>query len=121
MMTKKQLAACLLAAGLSVSAVAAAETFGATAQQAPHAVHTVTEAKKLADDQKVGLVGEVVKKTGHEREEFRDKSGSVIVEIDDKDWNGLSVTAADQVRIEGEVEHKRDGRVEIEVDRIVKL
>ena len=52
MMTKKQLAACLLAAGLSVSAVAAAETFGATAQQAPHAVHTVTEAKKLADDQK---------------------------------------------------------------------
>ena len=118
MMTKKQLAACLLAAGLSVSAVAAAETFGATAQQAPHAV---TEAKKLADDQKVVLVGQVVKKTGHERYEFRDKSGSVIVEIDDKDWNGLSVTAADQVRIEGEVEHKRDGRVEIEVDRIVKL
>ena len=50
-----------------------------------------------------------------------DFGGSVIVEIDDKDWNGLSVTAADQVRIEGEVEHKRDGRVEIEVDRIVKL
>ena len=43
MMTKKQLAACLLAAGLSVSAVEAAESFMATAQQSPQGVKTVNE------------------------------------------------------------------------------
>ncbi|UOO82156.1 NirD/YgiW/YdeI family stress tolerance protein [Uruburuella testudinis] len=120
-MNKTKLTAFLLAAGLSVSGVAAAETFGAAAQNQQGAAQTVAAAKKLADDHKVVLEGSIVKKTGHEHYEFRDASGSVTVEIDDDDWRGLSVTAADKVRIEGEVEHKRGGQVEIEVDRIVKL
>ena len=118
---KKTTLTVLLALGLGVSTVAAAETFGAAAVQAAGSTHTVAAAAKLPDDTKVVLEGHIVKKTGHERYEFKDASGTVTVEIDDDDWRGLTVNAQDKVRIEGEVEHKRGRAVEIDVDRIVKL
>lgn len=81
----------------------------------------MAQAKQLADDTDVSLVGNIVKKISHERYEFRDASGSITVEIDDDDWRGLTVNAQDRVRIDGEVEIKRRGGVEIDVDRVVKL
>ena len=120
-MNRMILKAWLLAAGLGLASVAAADTFGAAAVQTGVAVHTVAAAKALPDDSKVMLEGHIVKKTGHERYEFKDASGTVTVEIDDDDWRGLSVNAQDKVRIEGEVEHKRGRAVEIDVNRIVKL
>lgn len=120
LMNKTVFKAWLLAAGLGLAGVAAADTFGAPAVQTT-AVATVAAAKNLPDDAKVVLEGRIVKKTGHERYEFSDASGKITVEIDDDDWRGLSVNTQDKVRIEGEVEHKRNQAVEIDVDRISKI
>ena len=65
---------------------------------------TVAEALKLSDDTPVVLVGKIEKNLGHEKYLFNDASGSVIVEIDDDDWNGVNVTPADTIEIRGEVD-----------------
>lgn len=50
---------------------------------------------------------------------FEDQSGSIDIEIDDKDWRGLVVGPDDVVIIEGEVD-KGWTKLEIEVDNIRK-
>jgi uncharacterized protein (TIGR00156 family) len=50
---------------------------------------------------------------------FSDGSDTIIVEIDHDLWYGLSVGESDVVVIYGEVD-KNYGRVEIDVDRVVK-
>ncbi|CAM3947383.1 YgiW/YdeI family stress tolerance OB fold protein [Xenorhabdus thuongxuanensis] len=81
----------------------------------------VVKAKSLHDDSWVVLEGNIVKQVGHELYEFKDNSGSVYVDIDDKIWLGQTVTPTDKVRIEGEVD--RDW-TSIEIDaktiRVVK-
>ncbi|MDO5639795.1 MAG: NirD/YgiW/YdeI family stress tolerance protein [Neisseria sp.] len=117
---KAKLAMLMAAAALGMSGAAvAAETFGAGAASRA-TVQSVAEAKKLPDDTKVTLEGNVVKQISKERYEFRDRTGSITVEIDDEDWNGITVNARDTVRIDGEVEQKRNGTVEIDVDRVYK-
>ncbi|MDE1482825.1 YgiW/YdeI family stress tolerance OB fold protein [Xenorhabdus bovienii] len=82
---------------------------------------SVAQAKSLRDDAWVVLEGSIVKQVGHELYEFRDNSGSVYVDIDDKRWLGQAVTPADKIRIEGEVD-KDWNSVEIDVKtiRVVK-
>jgi len=81
---------------------------------------TVAAAKKMRDDTHVVMVGKLTRQLGGERYEFTDSTGSIIVEIDDDDWRGLTVGPEDTVRIWGEVD--RDfKKLEIDVDRIVKM
>lgn len=80
---------------------------------------TVEQAKSLRDDSWVILEGNIVRKVGDELYEFRDRTGSINVDIDDKDWRGLTVSPQDRVRIEGEVD-KDWNSVEIDVKRITK-
>ncbi len=84
-----------------------------------HAVDTVAKALKARDDAHVVLEGRIVSAgPKHEEYVFEDATGKIIVEIDDKDFRGLTVTPENVVRIWGEVDtkHKRDS--EIDVDRI---
>jgi len=78
---------------------------------------SVAQAKTLRDDSWVVLEGNILRMVGHELYEFRDASGSVYVEIDDKDWMGQSATPNDKVRLEGEVD-KDWNSVEIDVKTI---
>ncbi|SFU70066.1 YgiW/YdeI family stress tolerance OB fold protein [Xenorhabdus koppenhoeferi] len=78
---------------------------------------SVAQAKSFRDDAWVVLEGNIVKQVGHELYEFRDNSGSVYVDIDDKRWMGLTATPTDKVRIEGEVD-KDWNSVEIDVKTI---
>lgn len=78
---------------------------------------SVAEAKKQRDDAWVVLEGNIIRQVGHELYEFRDNSGTVFVEIDDKYWMGQSVSPTDKVRIEGEVD-KDWNSVEIDVKNI---
>ncbi len=82
---------------------------------------SVTQAKSLHDDAWVVLEGSIVKQVGHELYEFRDNSGSVYVDIDDKRWLGQTVSPTNKIRIEGEVD-KDWNTVEIDVKtiRVVK-
>ncbi|ULQ58896.1 NirD/YgiW/YdeI family stress tolerance protein [Brucepastera parasyntrophica] len=82
-------------------------------------VSTVAEAKKMRDDTNVSLEGKITRHLGGDKYLFTDSTGTVRIEIDEDKWGGLNVGAEDVVIIYGEVD-KKVGKVEIDVDRIVK-
>lgn len=67
-------------------------------------ITTVVEATKLGDDTPVVLVGSIEKSLGDEKYMFKDASGSMTVEIDDDDWNGINATPETVIEISGEVD-----------------
>jgi uncharacterized protein (TIGR00156 family) len=71
----------------------------------------------LPDDSKVRLIGFVVKSLGDEKYEFSDDSGTLVIDIDDDDWNGIEVSPDLRVEIAGEVD-KDWQDIEVEVDNI---
>lgn len=81
-------------------------------------VSTVEEAKKMSDDAHVILRGNIEKKIGHEKYMFKDKTGTIQIEIDDDDWNGLNVSPEDMVEINGEVDTHMMKPTDIDVDSI---
>lgn len=111
MMKKLCIALCLTV----ISAVAYARTPGFNAPDGQVYTHggftgpapvltTVAVAKTLRDDAWVILEGNITRQLGHELYEFRDASGTIMVEIDDKYWAGQNATPASRVRIEGEID-----------------
>lgn len=83
------------------------------------AAMSVAEAKELRDDSPVVLVGKITKSLGGEKYLFTDGTETVTIEIDNEDWNGLSVSDKDTVEIRGEVD-KGFTSYEIDVDSIAK-
>ena len=86
----------------------------------PSSVHVVTveQAKNMSDDTPVILRGHIESKVGKEDYMFRDTTGTIKVDIDDDDWNGLTVTPDDLVEIHGEVDTHWSKPVDIDVDAI---
>lgn len=78
---------------------------------------SVEQAKTFRDDAWVVLEGNIVKQVGHELYEFRDASGAVYVDIDNKRWLGQTVSPDSKVHIEGEVD-KDWNSVEIDVKNL---
>ena len=85
-----------------------------------NSVTTVAEALKAKDDTLVVLTGKIERETSKEKYLFRDSTGGMIVEIDNEDWKGQTVTPADTVVIYGEVDKEIMGAPEIDVDKIIK-
>ena len=81
-------------------------------------VMTVSEALKLNDDAPVKLSGKIEKSLGNEKYLFKDATGSITIEIDDEDWNGVTVGPDDIVEIRGEVDTHWNKPTDIEVDSI---
>ncbi|XID75089.1 NirD/YgiW/YdeI family stress tolerance protein [Alkanindiges sp. WGS2144] len=81
---------------------------------------TVAQAKTLKDDSKVILRGQVVRALGNEKYEFKDATGTIVVDIDDEKWRGQPVSSKATVTLVGEVDHDRFPKesIEIEVDEI---
>lgn len=78
---------------------------------------TVADAKELKDDTLVVLVGQIDGNLGDEKYTFKDSTGSINVEIDDEDWNGVKVNPGDTIQIQGQVD-KEFMEVEIDVDAV---
>jgi uncharacterized protein (TIGR00156 family) len=100
-------------------AAAAANADGFTGPGDQPAPATAAEASSLPDDAKVLLSGFIVRSLGDEQYEFRDDTGTLVVEIDDDEWLGAEVTPEDSVDLLGEID--RDGQeatVELEVERV---
>ena len=123
---KKIFCASLFAGVIAVSSIASAG-FQPTAPQQPGGfkgpsagVTTVADALKAKDDTLVVLTGHIEKETAKEKYLFKDATGSIIVEIDNEDWQGQNVTPADTVVIHGEVDKEIMHAPEIDVDRIEK-
>ena len=119
----------ILAAGFTaVSAVSMANTAKAPAMPEHEAVNhasfakavTVKQALAMKDNAKVELKGHVVKSLGDEKYQFRDSTGTITVEIDDKLWHGKKVLAKTPVTITGEIDidYKPAKRVSIDVDSV---
>lgn len=82
---------------------------------------TVMQARQLKDDTWVVLEGNIIKRVGHDLYEFTDSSGSIYVEIDNKQWQGQSVTAADKTRIEGKVDKDWNStKIDVKTIRVLK-
>ena len=83
------------------------------------ALSTVEQAKNMRDDSHVTLRGHIVQHLGGERYVFKDNTGTINVEIDNKRWQGQTVGPNDLVEISGELD-KEWRELEIDVKKIVK-
>ncbi len=86
----------------------------------PLNVVSAEHAKTLKDDAKVTLQGTIQSHVGGDHYIFKDASGTIEVEIDNRRWAGQTVSATDRVEIFGEVD-KDWNSVKIDVKRIRKL
>ncbi len=84
----------------------------------PLATHTVAQVKKLPDDARVVLKGEITKSLGDENYQFKDSTGSIIVDIDDDLWQGKPIYPNAKVVVEGEVDQHRIKETDIDVKRV---
>ncbi|MFC3393805.1 YgiW/YdeI family stress tolerance OB fold protein [Brenneria rubrifaciens] len=83
-------------------------------------VTTVAKAKEMKDDSWVTLRGTIEQRIGDEDYLFRDESGTITVEIDDKYWNGQTVTPQDKVELQGELD-KGFNSSELDVKHLKKI
>lgn len=85
------------------------------------AVETVADAKDKADDTIVVLQGYIAKSLGGDKYAFTDKTGEIIIEIDDDEFDGVSVTSGEMIEIMGEVDKDSKKPAKVEVKTIKKL
>lgn len=113
----RRLTLALLAASLCLLSAGAFAQY--TGPGATSAVTTVAEARDQRDDQPVVLQGTLVAKIGHERYRFKDATGEIDVEIDDKDLpSHQAVSATTVVELHGEVDTHRFKPTDIDVDHV---
>lgn len=78
---------------------------------------TVLNAKRTGDGTYVKLKGKIISKIGNEKYMFKDSTGTIQIEIDNDDWNGVKASPKDLVIIEGEID-KDWNEISIDVDTI---
>ncbi len=83
-------------------------------------VVTVVQVNEMRDDVPVIISGKILQRTGDEKYLFEDGTGTIIVEIDDDDWRGQTVTPTDTVKLYGDVD-RGIFKTEIDVEYIEKL
>ncbi len=76
----------------------------------------VAEALKMKDDAPVVLTGRIEKSLGNEKYQFSDDTGTIVVEIDDDDWNGVTVRPENTVELRGEIDKELIGEPEVDVN-----
>lgn len=81
-------------------------------------ITTVQDVSKLRDDTTVFMRGKIVNSLGNEIYTFMDETGEIKIEIDDEDWNGVTVTPETLVQISGEVDKGIFKKTKIDVDSI---
>lgn len=119
-MISKKLVTGLFAAGLSigmlaVSSTASAQYIGPT-RVAPTTVNKVL--KSPVDDQYVLLSGKITSQVSKDKYMFTDKTGSIVVEIDNEVFAGRQVGPDTQVEIYGKIDKDMFRDPEIDVKRL---
>ena len=107
----------LLIAAVSCQGMASAAQAGFTGPSAAEKT-TVSQVKEMPDESVVILQGVIESSLGDEKYMFKDETGSIKVEIDDEDWNGLNVGPNDKIQIQGEVDTHMMKPTEIEVETV---
>ena len=106
------------------TAFAATVLFNISAQAQPQnsqpmmEMITIEQAQTLADNTPVTIEGMIIQNLGNEKYSFKDTSGNTtVLEIDEEDWNGMTINPQDMVIITGKTD-KGMGEFEIDVDTI---
>ena len=81
---------------------------------------SVEKAKTLPDDAHVVLRGVIERHISKDKYEFRDASGTIVVEIDGEAWGGQNVTPDDTVELRGEIDRDLTS-LKVDVDRVTKV
>ena len=84
-------------------------------------VMTIEQVRGLSDDSPVIVRGYLLRQNGENSYVFQDNTGTINVEIDAEDWNGLTVAPSDYVEIWGEVDKNGASMMEIDVSAMKKL
>lgn len=80
---------------------------------------TVAQALKANDDTPVKITGSITQALGDEDYQFSDGTNTIVVEIDDRVWQGVDVTPNDTVTIIGSLDKDAWEDATIDVKRIV--
>ncbi|MGF1749105.1 YgiW/YdeI family stress tolerance OB fold protein [Vibrio cionasavignyae] len=80
---------------------------------------TVEQALKANDDTPVQITGTITHALGDEDYQFTDGTNTIVVEIDDRVWQGVDVTPQDTVIITGSLDKDAWEDATIDVNRIV--
>ncbi len=103
----------------SFAALASAQTNGGFIGNSENiSITTVNQIENLPDESYVTMQGNITSQVGHEKYMFADSTGTIKIEIDDDDWNGLTVGPEDKIQIQGEVDKSWTKPTKIEVDSI---
>lgn len=118
---KKIIVNCSIMVLLAVSTSTwAGKTDHMLVQEAAKNVIAVNQVAKLADETGVTLTGQIVKHLQSDHYEFKDKSGSIGIEIDDDLWRQAGLKVGDHIRLIGEVDTHRHKATDIEVISVEK-
>lgn len=79
---------------------------------------TVEQALKMSDDTPVVLKGKITQGLGDEKYQFTDGTGTIVVEIDDDEWRGITATPEDTVELRGEIDKDLMRTPEVDVDYV---
>lgn len=80
---------------------------------------SVTEVSTLPDNTPVVMRGRITQNMGDNIYVFEDSSGTIMMEIDEEDWNGNTVRVNDIVTVYGNID-KGNNYVEVDVTSIEK-
>ena len=79
---------------------------------------TIEQAKNMPDESFVIIEGTITSNLGDETYVFTDSTGSINIEIDDEEWNGINPNTNEVIMIQGEID--KDGNiVEIDVEEVM--
>ena len=115
----KKISMLALCAILPICSAMAGNNMKNTVHQGAPVYWSVTEVVDMPDNTPVVLLGRITKNMGNEMFVFEDASGTIMLEIDEEDWNGNTVRVDDVVTVYGHVD-KKGNITEIEVDSVVK-
>ncbi|WP_130804024.1 NirD/YgiW/YdeI family stress tolerance protein [Acinetobacter ihumii] len=90
-------------------------------QEAAKNIATVQQVAKMQDETGVTLTGQITKHIKSDHYQFKDRSGTIDVEIDDDIWRAAGLKIGDHVRLVGEVDTHRYKPTDIEVVKIDKI
>ena len=84
-------------------------------------IETVENVKNKADETFVYMQGQIVKALGDDKYAFTDKTGEIVLEIDNDEFNGVTVTAGEFIEVSGEVDKEMMKPAKVDVKSIKKL
>lgn len=84
-------------------------------------VKTVEMALEAENDTPVILTGHIVSSLGDEEYQFKDLTGEMVIEIDQRDWNGIEATPDTKLIIQGEVDKDwEDTAIDVNTIKLAK-